>query len=302
MRLGLSLLVSVLSLAACQGTPTRSFSEPQKLGGKTVAAEVLNDGHVAYMNYCRACHGDAGDGKGPASFGLRPSPRDFTTGIFKFGSVPAGTLPRDEDLERIVRDGLHGTAMLPWDMPALKVAAVIQYIKIFSPRWKEEEPGEAIAVAPDPWAGKTPAAVARGRKLYHGLAQCLGCHPAYATKQEIDAASRELSGAPTVDFRADMYGPALKDSDYGFKILSPDFTRAEMRSVRNGHRTADLYRVIAAGVGGTAMPSWKGQLPDDDLWALVHYVESLVALRNRPELAELQQRIQGAPPAAPRAN
>jgi len=287
-------LLPLLALAACKGYSPRTYDAPAKLGGRTVAADVLAAGQKGYMLYCRACHGENGDGKGPAAAGLRPAPRDFTTGNFKFGAVPAGTLPRDEDLVRIVRDGLHGTAMLPWDVPQPTLAAIVQYLKTFSPRWKEEEPGEAVVATPDPWAGRRAEAEARGRKLYHGLAQCLGCHPAYASRREIDAASRELTGNPTTDFRPDMYGPALKDSDYGAQLLAPDFTRAELRSVRAASRLEDVYRVIASGVGGTAMPSWKGSLPEADLWALAHYVESLAALKDRPEARELRRRIEGS--------
>jgi len=32
-------------------------------------------------------------------------------------------------------------------------------------------------------------------------------------------------------------------------------------------------------VGGTAMPTWKGALPEEDLWALVHFVDSLVKMK-----------------------
>jgi hypothetical protein len=135
--------------------------------------------------------------------------------------------------------------------------------------------------------------VTRGRKLYHGLAQCLGCHPAYASKREIDAASRELTGNPTTDFRPDLYGALLKESDYGTKLLPPDFTRSELRSIRDGHQAEDLYRVIASGVGGTAMPSWKGSLPEEDLWALVHYVASLVESKDTPVAEQqLKRRIE----------
>jgi mono/diheme cytochrome c family protein len=49
--------------------------------------------------------------------------------------------------------------------------------------------------------------------------------------------------------------------------------------VRPGSRLADLYRVVASGVGGTSMPTWKGALPEEDLWALVHYVDRLPARR-----------------------
>ena len=265
---------------ACKGYRTPGFKEPQKLGGKLVPAEVLTEGQRAYVQYCRACHGDKGDGKGPAAKGLRPPPRDFTLGVFKFAAVQGGALPHDEDLVRIVRSGLHGTAMLAWDgVPEHKVQDIIQYVKTFSPRWKEEQPGEPVRATPDPWKGREADAVARGRKLYHGLAQCLGCHPAYASKKEIYAAAKELTGTGTTDFRPDMYGPMLTDSDYGVKLLPPDFTRAELRSVRPDHRIEDLYRVIASGVGGTAMPTWQGSLPEEDLWALVHFVDSLVALK-----------------------
>jgi mono/diheme cytochrome c family protein len=274
------ILLLACGVAACKGYRTPSFKEPQKLGGKVVPAEVLTAGARAYVQYCRACHGDKGDGKGPAAKGLRPPPRDFTLGVFKFAAVQGGALPHDEDLERIVRSGLHGTAMLAWDgVPEHKVRQIIQYVKTFSPRWKEEEPGEPVLPTPDPWTGREAEGVARGRKLYHGLAQCLSCHPAYASKAEIHAAAKELTGTGTVDFRADLYHPVLTNSDYGVKLLPPDFTRAELRSVRPDHRREDLYRVIASGVGGTAMPTWQGSLPEEDLWALVHFVDSLVALK-----------------------
>jgi mono/diheme cytochrome c family protein len=274
------ILLLACGTVACKGYRTPGFEEPQTLGGKAVPAAVLTEGQRAYVQYCRACHGDKGDGKGPGAKGLRPPPRDFTLGVFKFGAVQGGMLPNDEDLERIVRTGLHGTAMLAWDgVPEHKVQQIIQYLKTFSPRWKEEEPGEPIRPSPDPWGGRQADAVARGRKLYHGLAQCLACHPAYASKAFISQASKELTGNPTTDFREDMYGPVLTDSDYEVKLLPPDFVRSELRSVRPDRRKEDLYRVIASGVGGTAMPTWQGSLPEEDLWALVHFVDSLVALK-----------------------
>jgi mono/diheme cytochrome c family protein len=291
LRSALAIATAAVALGACKGYVAQEFKEPLKLaGGRTISIAQLESGRDGYMQYCRPCHGEHGDGKGPASPGLRPPPRDFTLGLFKFAAVAGGSLPRDEDLLRIVRNGLHGTAMLAWEVPDRRLQDVIQYLKTFSPRWKEEEPGEAITASPDPWADRPAQGVARGRKLYHGLAQCLGCHPAYASRREIDAASRELTGNPTTDFRPDMYGALLKESDYGTKLLPPDFTRSDLRSIRSGHEAEDLYRVIASGVGGTAMPSWKGSLPEEDLWALVHYVATLVDTRDTPAAAQLLER------------
>ncbi len=281
----LPILLAVLAAGcASGGPPTRRFTEPMKLGGKVVPASVLTQGERDYALYCRACHGDHGDGKGPAAKGLRPPPRDFTLGVFKFAAVAGGSLPNDDDLERIVRSGLHGTAMRAWDgVPEPNLGAIVQYIKTFSPRWKEEAPGDPILPTPDPWAGRKGFGAARGQALYHGLAQCNSCHPSYVPKEGIDRASRQLTGNPVTDFRVDMYGSALKESDYGAKLLPPDFTRSELRSVREGHRLEDLYRIVASGVGGTAMPTWRGALPEADIWALVHYVDTLVALRGTEE-------------------
>jgi mono/diheme cytochrome c family protein len=292
-----AILALACGAAACQGYAPKGFQEPQTLGGKVVSAEVLTEGERAYALYCRSCHGEKGDGKGPSAKGLRPPPRDFTLGVFKFAAVSGGSLPHDDDLIRTVRGGLHGTAMLAWDgVPEEKVQAIVQYVKTFSPRWKEEEPGERIEITTDPWKGREGEAVVRGRKLYHGLAQCLSCHPAYASKAEISAASKELTGNATTEFRDDLYGAELKESDFGVKILPPDFLRSELRSIRPEpeHRKADLYRVIAAGVGGTAMPTWQGSLPEEELWGLVHYVDSLVAMKGTEEGWKLRRELAAA--------
>jgi mono/diheme cytochrome c family protein len=280
-RKALLLIASVAAgavAAGCKGYRPQGFKEPMKLGGKMIPASVLAEGERAYVLHCRACHGDKGDGKGPAAAGVRPPPRDFTLGSFKFGAVPGGTLPNDDDFMRIVRFGLHGTAMRAWDgVPETNLLAIIQYLKTFSDRWKDEEPGEPIAPTPDPWQ-KDAEAVERGKAVYHGAAQCLSCHPAFAPKRYIHEVSKQ-AGRGNPQFRTDMYGSELTKSEYGVKLLPPDFTRTELRSVRADHQLEDLYRVIVSGVGGTAMPTWRGALPEEDLWALVHFVDSLVKMK-----------------------
>ena len=285
------LLALLAAAGACKGYRAPSFDKPMTLGGEVVPAAVLTAGARSYELYCRACHGDQGDGKGPSASGLRPPPRDFTLGEFKFAAVPAGTLPHDDDFVRVVRFGLHGTAMLSWDgVPEKDLGEIIQYVKTFSPRWQTETPGDAVVPTADPWKGRDAEGIAFGRKVYHGLAQCLTCHPSYGSRQLIFEASKELTGSGTTDFRDDMYGSVLKESDYGVKILPPDFTRTELRSIRAGHELEDFYRVIASGVGGTAMPTWKGALPEEDLWGLVHYVNWLHGLKGTAEPERMLRR------------
>ena len=47
-------------------------------------AQQLHHGKVLYATYCAGCHGEAGDGKGPAASMLIVKPRDFTSGLYKF--------------------------------------------------------------------------------------------------------------------------------------------------------------------------------------------------------------------------
>ena len=187
--------------------------------------------------------------------------------------------------------------MLSWDVPAAELDDLIQYVKAFAPRWRTRQPGEAIVATPDPWPGREADAIERGRRVYHGLAQCaVACHPAYATKPEIYDFTKELTKIEVREMRPDLYFPVAKDSDYGVKILPPDFTFNELRG---GDALADIYRAIAAGIGGTAMPTWKNVLPEPDLWAMAHYVRSLVALRGTPAAAELQRRLLDQPAWTP---
>jgi mono/diheme cytochrome c family protein len=256
------------------------FTGPVTLGGRLVPAAALERGRNVYTQYCRPCHGDSGDGKGTAAAGLVPPPRDLRLGVYKFAAVSAGQLPRDADFARTIRQGLQGTAMQAWQVPDAQLDDLIQYVKSFAPRWRSETPGDEIAVTADPWIGRDAEAQARGTRVYHGLAQCaVACHPAYATRAEIAAFTKELTGMELQEIRADVTQPVAKDSDYGFKILPPDFT---FNPLRGGDTLADIYRAIASGIGGTAMPTWKNVLPESDLWALAHYVRSLVAARDRP--------------------
>jgi mono/diheme cytochrome c family protein len=292
--------VACLLVIGCKNAATDlppPFTAPLTLGGRAVSAAQLNHGASVYTQYCRPCHGVSGDGAGPSALGLRPPPRDLRLGVYKFGGVAAGQLPSDADFIRIIRGGLQGTAMLAWDVPPAELGDLIQYVKSFAPRWRNESAGEPVTASPDPWPGREADAVRRGQKIYHGLAQCaVACHPAYVTKPEIYAATKELTGMRVTAFRPDLYQAVAKDSDYGVKILPPDFTFNRLRA---GEMLNDIYRSIAAGIGGTAMPTWKNVLPEADLWALARYVRSLVDLRDDRRADELAARLLAQPAWTP---
>lgn len=302
--------VAAVALALAAGCRDRvPFTEPLALaGGKSVSAEVLNDGYEAYTLYCYACHGEKGDGRGPSAPGMRPPPRDFTTAMFKFAGVSAGELPNDDDLAAVIANGLDGTPMLPWDITEGERSAIVQYLKTFSDRWKTDAPGQRVLPeGPDPWVGKEAEAIEIGLRMYHLLGAemdpatgtprrilvgCNACHPSYLTRQEIDRHSQAALGAPAA-LRDDAYHPALKESEYRvgdlkLSVLPTDFL---FHRIKNGTTPEALYRTIAAGIGGTAMPFWKASIKDADLWALSRYVKSLADMRGTPDAIALQARI-----------
>jgi len=321
-HVALALTLLALTLTACRSRPTPTF-EPLKLAdGRVVPAQTLSRGHAVYTHYCESCHGERGDGQGPAGRGMRPVPRSFRQGLFKFGGVAAGELPTDDALKRTLRRGLHGTPMFAWDVPESDLDAVVQYLKSFSPRWKEEAPGTPLAPTPDPWKGRDAEAVERGKVVYHvagaGNAGCASCHVAYLSRAQWAGLMEKALGRKVDLSRVDPYTAQPRDSEHPVqvdargepmqtaKVLPPDFLFHPLRTVwPEGEKVdgapytaerqrEDLYRVIATGVGGTAMPTWKGAIPEENLWALAYYVQTLVRLRDTDEARALKERLRAS--------
>lgn len=287
-RAGLVLVAALLVAGgnACAGGPRDGdravvMSPQEARAGRDAGRVLLRQGEEVYRLYCTGCHGEKGDGNGPAAPFLDPRPRDFTRGLFKFASVPAGGLPRDDDLMRTLVRGLPGSSMPSWQLlPEGDRRAVIAHLKTFSPAWSERAPGAPIAVSEDPFDARDPdsvrEAVSRGEVVYHVLATCWQCHAAYATRADIDrmAASEETE----VDLRDGADRPVAIEDVWGADLLPTEFSA---RRLKNGSSVPDLYRTIAAGIGGTAMPTWKDALEEKDLWALSYYVKSLADRRWR---------------------
>lgn len=268
----------LLSLVSC----SESHFREDKIfaGGLYVEKDVLNKGKQIYTEYCMPCHGVDGDGKGVAAKAMKVPPRDFTSGVYKFGEVLAGELPHDKHFYKILEKGLHGTAMLPWDLTEDQMFAVVQYIKTFAPeKWegKDKKLGEQIVLTKDPYGvAHRQAAIEAGKKVYHGEAACWSCHRAYAPKAEL----AKLSDSAVADIDETAYQVKPQETEWGFKNIPPDFT---WHTVRSAETVEELYIRLAAGVGGTAMPSWKDTVTDEQIWALSHYVKYLMDLKDTPE-------------------
>ena len=278
--------VLVCVLAACSSS---AFEEPQRLGGYEISPELLEAGRKLYVRNCATCHGVRGDGKGPSASTLWPPPRDFTRALFKYAGVADRGLPADDELVRIIRHGLPGTAMAAWDLPESEIRLIIDYIKTFSPEGKGfRDPTLEVqnpVIPADPFADAPPEAVLRsGERLYHEVFQCGKCHPAYVRAGKYSEGLRGVI----------PFEPVPKWSEnFDAVLLPPDFLRHPMRSVRRdargGLRADDLFRVIAYGLQGP-MPG-HGNLGVANIWAVARYVKHLGEMRGTERAEALRRSL-----------
>lgn len=96
-----------------------------------------------YQRHCANCHGVTGSGRGDTSAALSPYPRDYRAGIFKFKTTPRGAKPTKEDLARVIRHGIAGTAMNEY--ANLAQPQVLELIRDLV----REEAGPAVVIRPE---------------------------------------------------------------------------------------------------------------------------------------------------------
>ncbi len=116
--------------------------------GEAAAAQIgdADRGEEIYARRCVGCHGEEGDGEGPAAERLNPPPRDFSLGLYKIKTTAFDDdISNDADLMRMIRDGMPGTAMPGWSdvLSERDMLDLIAYIKTFA-GFEEEEPSEQV--------------------------------------------------------------------------------------------------------------------------------------------------------------
>jgi mono/diheme cytochrome c family protein len=216
--------------------------------------EERREGRLLYEKYCAQCHGDEGDGRGVAAAYQKPRPRDFTRGLFKVRSTPTGQLPTDEDLKRVIRQGMPYTAMPGFpELRERQLTVLVDYLKTFYPGFAGERAEvEAIPVPRPPRV--TEDSIRRGKEVY----DYLGCAQCHGNTGRGDGPS----------------APSLAD-DWDYHLRSANLTKPW--TFRGGADRRDIYRTMMTGFNGTPMPSFEdeGALPSEDRWPLVDYIYSL---------------------------
>ena len=207
-------------------------------------------GKAVYELKCMGCHGDKGDGKGPAAELLMPGPRDFTSGIYKIRTT-ANKVPTDQDLFRIITDGMPGTSMPSWAvLPDRDRWNLVAYIKAFAAdKFKEapkklELPKEVASSA---------ESIKRGKEMF----EAIECHKCHGTEGRGDGPSRA----------------ELKD-EWGHPIAPANLTKRW--TFRGGASRTEIATRLAAGVLGTPMPTFIDSVEKpEDIWHLTNFILSL---------------------------
>jgi len=216
--------------------------------------QALDDAAVTkiYTRRCAHCHGEEGDGQGPAAEFLYPLPRDFTLGVFKYKTTHADDeFPTDGDLRKTIMNGLPGTSMPGWKslLSVAEVDGLIKKIKQFG-EWDEEEitsrPIEKAAVVVS-----SPESIARGEKVF--VKACVQCH------------GEQGRGNITS-------GKKLKD-DWEHRIWPRNLTHPE--TWRSTKTAEDIFNRISAGIRGTPMPEHTTTMKEKDRWDVANYVMTL---------------------------
>ncbi|HYM26069.1 MAG TPA: c-type cytochrome [Vicinamibacterales bacterium] len=213
-----------------------------------------------YDAQCTTCHGSNGDGVGSV---------DLKSGRFRHGTT-------DQDLVRIVSNGIPGTGMLGFKFDQAELAAIVAYLRNMN--------------AFDRGSVK-PGDVARGRQVVEGKGGCLRCH-------RIDAAGSRV--APDLsDIGANRSAGSIQRSltdpvSQMFPINRPVRAVTRDGKVINGRRlNEDTYTVQLIDdqerlvsltkadlreltvLTTTAMPSFTKTLSSDELADVLAYLLSL---------------------------
>jgi DMSO reductase family type II enzyme heme b subunit len=249
------------------------------LAGPATAQDV-EAGKVVYDKWCAECHGADGAGDGPAADHMLPRPRDFTAARYQIRTTANGELPTDEDILRVLEDGMPGTAMPAWpNLDDTQRRDVVAYLKSLSSYFENANP-QAMDFAADPGGGDE--AVAAGKEVFQDL-ECWKCH----------GETGRGSGQST---------PTLKDWR-DLPIRAADLT--EPWNFNGGGGAEMIYRRMMTGLDGTPMPAFSDAVASnvvtpEQLWQVAHYVASL-APTLQPRASDLitAARVDGELPTSP---
>lgn len=275
------------SLEELFGTPSAPLVASSGVDGLSLSPDHLAAGARVYNGLkCNQCHGLTGDGRGPTGPWVFPYPRDFRLGLFK-ASIGPTAKPKLAALAKVIRHGVPGTSMQPYDLISQDdVNAVTAYVIHLSVRGEVEfrvlkslleddggdvsdecraklnrvigewrtaqlEPSRPIpAVATgDPTAPEYQDELRRGFRLFVNPdgAGCASCHQDYGRREH---------------YQWDAWGTVVRPSN----LTAPEY--------RWGKTPADTAAHIRFGIPAANMPAHP-YLSDEQVKALALFVREM---------------------------
>lgn len=238
----------------------------------SLTQSLFSKGKALYEKQCISCHGKWGAGDGKAAYLLYPKPRNFTRREFRLISTTDMTV-RDSDLFKTITRGMPGSAMPPWEfLPEEDRWGLVFYVRYLTElgkktggqitddkiqrglSWEEKkqlateqiDPEAIIKISEEP--SVTQEGIARGRNLF--VKGCAACHG--------------LEG------KGD--GRQMMMDSLGFPLKPRDLTAGIFKASGSSE---ELYYRMIAGLPGTPMPSYQYAFKPEEIWDMIHYVQTL---------------------------
>lgn len=251
---------------------------------------------LLYAQHCAACHGQNGDGQGPAAAFLFPKPRSFRGGKYRLVSTD-NNVPTRADLQAVLVRGMPGSSMPSWAHLAQKdhEALVDEVIRLTAEGAREryiidlkEQEQLTDEDLKDPEIQADLAAYVKRQTTPGALSDVLDIPPADA------AAIARGKEAYTRQSCHSCHGAEGK-GDGVQKMLDDDKVVTRARDLTRGiykgaHDTASLYRRIRYGMPGTPMPASLNLKPEE-IGDMTHFLRSLSTEEQRQASVQKRERI-----------
>ena len=259
MRVKPRLLQALLGLACVASTGAAAQSPASAHPGEYAPVDIAY-GSRLYDAQCTTCHGADGDGVGGV---------DLRSGKFRNAVT-------DQDLARVITNGIQGTGMLAFKLDAAEMAGILAYLRNMNTFDRGSvKAGDAI----------------RGRAVFEGKSACTRCHRVEAQGARV---APDLSDIGAMRSPASLLRSLTDPSSQMMPINRPVRAVLKDGTVINGRRlnedtyTVQLFddreRLLSLSKAdlreytiqtASPMPSYRDTLSEEERADLVAYLLSL---------------------------
>jgi putative heme-binding domain-containing protein len=229
----------------------------------------IDDGRRIYQSSCATCHGALGD----AVPGIDLGRGQFLTAV------------TDEDLVRVIRAGVPGTTMPPFDFSEPQTGMVVAYLRNMTATPVDRN-APITALGP-------PGDATRGKAIFEGKGNCLSCHSTNGagniTGPDLSAISAPRAGRSPADLQRSLLEPNVEvraenrtirvvtkaGVTFTGKLLNQDTHSLQLLDSRKGLISFMKSDLQEFGLVPSPMPSFKERLTAQELSDVINYLISL---------------------------